>query len=144
MGVFEHIGNLTKSFEKISTFLQPNGLVFMHIISSKLPHNIFNPFINKYIFPRARAWHYDMIPSCDRHLKTVARWFINGSNYSQTLQAWLHNFDRSQNFVKDLDYRMNYDRFRRLWRLYLMCCIAHFDGCKGEILGNGQYLMVRA
>ncbi|WP_036484881.1 class I SAM-dependent methyltransferase [Myxosarcina sp. GI1] len=142
LGVFEHIGNLTKSFEKISSFLQPNGLVFMHIISTKLPHNIFNPFIEKYIFPRARVWHYDMIPSCDRHLKTVERWFLNGSNYSKTLQAWLNNFDRSQNFVKDLDYGMSYARFRRLWRLYLMCCIAHFDGCQGEVLGNGQYLMV--
>lgn len=144
LGVFEHVGNLTKSFEKISSFLKPDGQVFMHIISTKLPHNIFNPFLNKYIFPRARVWHHDTIPSCNRDLKTVERWFLNGSNYYQTLKAWLDNFDRSQNRIKDLDYGINYHRFRRMWRLYLLLVAAHFHAGKGEILGNGQYLMVRS
>ena len=142
LGVFEHIGNLTKSFEKISSFLTADGQVFIHIFSTKLPHNIWNPFINKYIFPRARVWHYDMIPSCDRHLKTVDKWFINGSNYCRTLQAWLKNFDHSQDQIKELDYGINYHRFRRIWRLYLLWCSAYFNACQGEILGNGQYLMV--
>lgn len=144
LGVFEHIGNLTKSFAKLNSFLQPEGKVFIHIIATKLPHNIFDPFLNKYIFPRARAWHYEMIPSCDRHLKTVESWFLKGSNYAQTLQAWLKNFDRSQDLIKNLDYGMDFNRFRRMWRLYLLLLIAYFSACGGKFLGNGQYLMVRA
>ncbi|MGF1540341.1 MAG: class I SAM-dependent methyltransferase [Pleurocapsa sp.] len=153
LGVFEHIGNLTQSFEKISSFLQADGRVFIHIISVKLPHNIGNPFIDKYIFPRARVWHYEMIPSgdlgCseapgDRHLKTIDRWFLNGSNYARTLQAWLDNFDRTQDKIKTLNYSMDYQRFRRMWRLYLILCNAYFNAGQGEILGNGQYLMVHS
>jgi cyclopropane-fatty-acyl-phospholipid synthase len=142
LGVFEHIGNLTKSLKKIASFLEVDGQVFIHIITVRLPHNIGDIYLDKYIFPRGRIWHEKMIPSCNSHLKTIQHWFINGSNYSQTLQAWLKNFDYYQEQIKDLDYGMNYDRFRRMWRLYLQLCIAYFDACQGEILGNGQYLMV--
>jgi cyclopropane-fatty-acyl-phospholipid synthase len=102
---------------------------------------MFNPFINKYIFPRARVWHYDVIPSCDRDLKTIAKWFLNGSNYLKTLKNWLKNFDDNQEKIKTLDYGMDYQKFRRMWRLYLILCIALFDACNGEVLGNGQYLL---
>lgn len=144
IGLFEHIGNLTQSLKKISSFLKADGQVFVHIISINFPHNMWNPFLDKYIFPRARVWHSQMIPSCDRDLKTVDQWFINGSNYSQTLQVWLKNFDRHQEQIKNLNYGMNYPRFRRMWRLYLLLCIAHFDAGDGKILGNAQYKMVHS
>lgn len=144
IGFFEHVGNLTKSFAKIAEFLQENGRVFVHIISTRLPHNAWSPFLNKYIFPKARIWHYDAVPLCDRDLKTIERWFINGSNYSKTLQSWLKNFDANQTPIKNLNYGMNYAQFRRIWRLYLLWCMAYFDSCGGEVLGNGQYLLVKA
>ncbi len=143
IGVFEHIGNLTKALEKIASFLQDNGRVFIHIISIRLAHNMYDPFINKYIFPRARIWHYDQIPLRDRQLKTVDRWYMNGCNYAKTLRSWLKNFDANQDKIKTLNYGMDYARFRRMWRLYLLLCIAYFDACNGEVLGNGQYLLVR-
>lgn len=141
-GVFEHIGNLTKSFAKLASFLKDDGKVFIHIISTTFPDNITNPFIDKYIFPNMRVWSYDAIPTINKNLKTINKWFLNGVNYSKTLKSWLRNFDQNQERIKDLNYGMSYTKFRRLWRLYLLLCIAHFDGCNGEILGNGQYLLV--
>jgi cyclopropane-fatty-acyl-phospholipid synthase len=144
IGFFEHVGNLTKSFAKIAELLKENGRLFLHIISIRLPHNIHSPFLNKYIFPKGRVWHYDAVPLRDRDLKTIDKWFINGANYSQTLQSWLKNFDANQASIKNLNYGMDYAQFRRIWRLYLLWCIAYFDSCDGEVLGNGQYLMVKA
>ena len=144
LGVFEHIGNLTKSFQKLAAFLKDKGKVFIHIISLRLPNNGANPFLNKYIFPNMRVWNYDAIPSCDRDLKTIDKWFMNGENYSKTLKQWLNNFDRNQKKIKTLEYGIEYAKFRRIWRLYLLWCIAYFESCQGEILGNGQYLMVRS
>jgi len=141
-GVLEHIGNLTNTLEKIGSFVEDNGRVFIHIISARLPHNIWDPFINKYIFPKARVWHYDQIPSLDRRLKTINKWYINGSNYARTLRSWLNNFDANQDQIKTLNYGMNYGQFCRMWRLYLLLCIAYFEACNGEVLGNGQYLLV--
>lgn len=142
IGLFEHVGNLTESFQKLASFLKDDGKVFIHIIITSLADNITHPFIDKYIFPKMRVWSYDVIPKINKDLKTINRWYLNGANYSKTLRNWLSNFDQNQAKVKDLNYGMNYAKFRRLWRLYLLLCIHHFDGCDGQILGNGQYLLV--
>jgi cyclopropane-fatty-acyl-phospholipid synthase len=144
IGLFEHIGNLTKSFQKLADLLKDDGKVLIHIITTRLPYNITIPFIDKYIFPNGRVWSYDVIPKINQDLKTINRWYLNGANYSKTLKNWLTNFDQNQAKVKDLNYGMNYANFRRLWRLYLLLCIHHFDGCDGQILGNGQYLLVHS
>jgi cyclopropane-fatty-acyl-phospholipid synthase len=45
---------------------------------------------------------------------------MNGINYHKTLTAWLERFDDSQEIVKHLDYGMDYAKFRRIWRFYLL------------------------
>ncbi len=144
LGAFEHIGNLTKSLAKIASFLKPEGKVLIHIFSVRLPNNIMAPFIHKYIFPYARVWQYDFIPSCNKDLKTIDTWYMNGMNYAQTFRTWLKNFDDNQDVIKTLDFGMDYLRFRRMWRLYLLWCIAYFEAGQGNFLGNGQYLMVHS
>ena len=142
IGLLEHIGNLTNTLEKIASFLQDHGRVFIHIISIRLPHNMYDPFINKYIFPKARIWHFEQIPQRAQKLKTVNKWYMNGFNYAKTLTSWLKDFDANQDKIKTLHYGMDYGQFRRMWRLYLLWCIAYFEACNGEVLGNGQYLLV--
>jgi cyclopropane-fatty-acyl-phospholipid synthase len=144
IGMFEHVANLTKAFQNLASLLKEKGKVFIHIITIRTPNNVFSPFLHKYVFPYARIWNHDVIPSRNKDMKTIQRWYLNGSNYSKTLVKWLQNFDENQAIIKDLDYGMNYAKFRRIWRLYLIWCICYFDSCDGEILGNGQYLMVPA
>lgn len=141
IGLFEHIGNFTNGLKKVESFLKPKGKVFFHLISSKLPHTIMILYLEKYIFPRARGWSYHNIPPVNPNFKLEDKWFHNGRNYAQTLQAWLDNFDQNQEYLKTLDYGMNYAKFRRIWRLYLILCIAIFEACNGEILGNTQFLL---
>lgn len=142
IGVFCHVGNLTQSFQKLATFLKDDGKVFIHIITVRTPNNISSAFTHKYIFPHGRFWNYDAVPSHNRDLKTIKRWYLNGSNYSQTFANWLKNFDDNQATVKDLNYGMDYAKFRRMWRFYLLWFVRNFASCDGEYNGNGQYLMV--
>jgi cyclopropane-fatty-acyl-phospholipid synthase len=144
IGLFEHIGNLSKSFQKLASILKENGQVFIHFISIRFPHNAYSPFLNKYIFPNVRIRHYDAVPLCNQDLQTINRWYLNGANYSKTLKVWLKNFDENQEKIKTLDYGIDYVKFRRIWRLYLLWCMAYFDSCDGTILGNAQYLMTHA
>jgi cyclopropane-fatty-acyl-phospholipid synthase len=144
IGVFCHVGNLTKTFQKLASFLKDNGKVFIHIITVRIPNNMSSVYTHKYIFPHGRYWNNDAVPSHNQHLKTIERWYINGSNYSKTLANWLHNFDENQASVKDLNYGMDYAKFRRIWRFYLIWFVANFASCDGEYNGNGQYLMVHA
>jgi cyclopropane-fatty-acyl-phospholipid synthase len=144
IGVFCHVGNLTKSFQKLASFLKDNGRVFIHIITVRIPNNMSSVYTHKYIFPHGRYWNYDAVPSHNKDLRTIDRWYLNGTNYSQTIANWLHNFDDNQATVKDLNYGMDYAKFRRIWRFYLIWFVANFASCDGEYNGNGQYLMVHA
>jgi cyclopropane-fatty-acyl-phospholipid synthase len=144
IGVFEHVGNLTNALKKLATFLKPDGKCFIHIITVRLPHHVSSAFTHKYIFPHGRYWKYEAIPSCNQDLKTVQSWYLNGTNYSKTFAAWLDNFDHSYDAVKNLEYGMDFAKFRRMWRFYLIWFIANFASCDGEINGNGQFLMVHA
>ncbi len=144
IGVFEHVGNLTNAFQKLASFLKSNGKVFIHIITVRIPNNMSSGFTHKYIFPHGRYWNYDVVPSHNRDLKTVSRWYVNGMNYHKTLTAWLQRFDDAQERVRLLDYGMDYTKFRRIWRFYLLLLGTIFATCDGEYNGNGQYLMTHA
>jgi cyclopropane-fatty-acyl-phospholipid synthase len=144
IGVFCHVGNLTKTFRKLASFLKDNGKVFIHIITVRIPNNMSSVYTHKYIFPHGRYWNNDAVPSHNKDLKTIEKWYLNGNNYSQTLANWLRNFDDNQASIKDLNYGMDYAKFRRIWRFYLMWFVANFASCDGEYNGNGQYLMVHA
>ena len=60
-------------------------------------------------------------------------------NYFTTGVTWLKNFDDSYEYVKDLDYGMEFAKFRRIWRFYLIFLSSMFSSCDGEINGNGQF-----
>jgi len=141
IGVFSHIGNLTNAFQKLSSLLNSDGKVLIHIITARLPNNMSSGFTHKYIFPHGRYWNYAAIPSHNRDLTTINQWYLNGLNYHHTMTAWLQRFDEAQASIKSLDYGMDYAKFRRIWRFYLIMLGTIFATCDGEYNGNGQYLM---
>ena len=144
VGVLCHVGNLTALFQKLASLIKNDGKVLIHIITVKIPNNMSSGFTHKYIFPHGRYWNHDAIPGCNRDLKTIKRWYINGNNYHKTLKEWLARFDASQDLVRNLDYGMDYARFRRLWRFYLLMLGTIFATCDGEYNGNGNYLLTHA
>ncbi len=144
VGVFCHVGNITNAFKKLATFLAPDGKFFLHIITVRTPNNISSVYTHKYIFPHGRYWSFDAIPSYNQDLKTVKRWYLNGINYSKTFATWLKNFDDSYSETRSLDYGIDPDKFRRIWRFYLIWFVANFASCDGEINGNGQFLLVHS
>ena len=144
VGVCCHVGNLTQLFEKLATILRPGGKLLIHIITVRIPNNMSSGYTHKYIFPHGRYWNHDAVPGCNRDLKTVQRWYMNGINYHKTLADWLNRFDASQAVVSRLDYGMDYAKFRRIWRFYLLMLGTIFETCDGEYNGNGQYLLTHA
>ena len=73
----------------------------------------------------------------------IDRWYLSGMNDRKTFTAWLNRFDDAQENVKSLDYGMDYTKFRRIWRFYLLILGTSFATCDGEYNGNGQYLMTK-
>jgi cyclopropane-fatty-acyl-phospholipid synthase len=144
VGVLCHVGNLTGTLQRFASCLAPDGKALVHVITVRLPNNMSSGFTHKYIFPHGRYWNHDAIPSHSRDMKTIDRWYLNGMNYHHTLTQWLQRFDATQESVRTLDYGMDYERFRRIWRFYLLLLGTIFASCDGEYNGNGQYLLVHS
>lgn len=141
VGVLCHVGNLTALLQKFAQLLHSNGKALIHIITARIPSNMSSGFTHKYIFPHGRYWNHDAIPSHNTDLKTIKRWYISGNNYHKTMAEWLARFDGSQHLVSGLDYGMDYAKFRRIWRFYLLLLGTTFANCDGAYNGNGNYLL---
>ena len=124
VGMFEHVGlkNYRDYFSVARRSLTGAGMFLLHTIGIAKSGQAANPWINKYIFPNG------VIPSAAEIARTVEPYFLIedwhnfGSDYDQTLMAWLARFDDAWPQLAE-----RYDeRFRRMWRYYLMICAGAF------------------
>lgn len=88
--------------------------------------------IRTFIFPGG------MLPSPSRFRQEsekaglrVTDQFEFGEDYALTLTHWLNNFDARIREVKALGFD---ERFIRLWRFYLSCCIASFRHGRTDVM----------
>lgn len=122
-------------FEAVSASLKTGGKAVIQTIT--IDHEHFDTyrktpgFIQLYIFPGG------MLPSPQKFREVAAKKalsivddFAFGQDYAQTLQAWLHQFDR----VKEQVMQLGFDEdFIKLWRFYLSYCIAGFTAKRTDV-----------
>lgn len=123
-------------FSKIKSLLNKNGKAVIQTITIK--DNYFEQYrksgdaIRSFIFPGG------MLPSparfCEESAKAglaVTDSFAFGKDYAHTMQHWLEGFEARIENVKSLGFD---DRFIRLWRFYLTCCIASFTIGRTDVM----------
>ncbi|PRD67133.1 cyclopropane fatty acyl phospholipid synthase [Malikia granosa] len=124
VGMFEHVGpkNYRSYFELARRHLREDGLFLLHSIGKNRPGGANDPWIEKYIFPNGR------LPSVGELTRAAEREFVLedlhnfGADYDRTLMAWLERFDAAWPRLQP-----RYpERFRRMWRYYLMACAGGF------------------
>lgn len=128
IGLFEHVGEKHyKSYMKtVWRCLKPEGIAFIHTNGLAVSHKLFNPWINKYIFP------YGMMPSIKQIAEAAERLFIIedihniGTDYIQTLRSWWFNCHQSYTHGP-LRFSSRYGpKFWRMWKFYLLFSAASF------------------
>ncbi|WOO41534.1 SAM-dependent methyltransferase [Rubellicoccus peritrichatus] len=146
IGVMEHIANLVRANQKIASMLTPDGFVFHHYITyrpyrkdQQRPRQ--NGFINQCIFPGGRNRAFSEQVNHPEPFELISKWFMKGTNYRQTVEAWLNNFQKNR---KRIAVETGLDRSTlKLWDFYLRCSISIFKLNAGKTYGNGQYLLAR-
>jgi cyclopropane-fatty-acyl-phospholipid synthase len=128
IGVLEHAGRgqLDEVLGAHAAFLKPGGLGMLHFIGHAGPGDT-DYFIREYIFPG--GW----IPALAEVVHALER---NGCeildvenlrrHYALTLDEWARRFDRNWERIHALDPRSFDERFRRIWRTYLIGCAEMF------------------
>lgn len=122
IGVLEHAGKhqLKDVVAAHARFLKPGGLGVLHFISHVGQFET-EFFIRKHVFPG--GW----IPSLADTLLAMEECGLEvidienlRRHYVLTLDAWAERFDRNWEHIRKLDPRKFDERFRRIWRTYLI------------------------
>ena len=123
VGMMEHVGprNLGEFFKVCDRLLAPDGMMLHHTIGVLRTKSYTNAWIDKYIFPGG------VLPSLTQLAKAAEpAWVAEdvhnfGPDYDRTLMAWHANIDARWDDLPAYD-----ERFRRMWRFYLLSCAAAF------------------
>lgn len=124
LGMFEHVGykNYGTFFEVVRRSLEPDGLFLLHTIGTDRTAHAGDPWLNKYIFPNGMLPSPTQIGRAAEGRFVLEDWHNFGPYYDLTARAWYANFERHWPELKK-----RYDeRFRRMWRYYLLSCAGAF------------------
>lgn len=125
IGMFEHVGykNYPTMMKVIREVLVDDGLCLLHTIGSNTSRQSYDPWMNDNVFPNA------MLPSvaqigeaCEGRL-VIEDLHNFGPDYDRTLMAWNERFEAGWSELRGAKYD---DRFRRMWRCFLLVCAGLF------------------
>ena len=132
IGMFEHVGprNYRTFFELARRVLVvDDGLLLLHTIGGLSSQQSIDPWIGRYIFPNA------VLPSTSQIARAAEALFVLedlhnfGADYDCTLMAWHANFESAWPLLRD---RFG-ERFRRMWRYYLLTCAGIFRARRNQL-----------
>jgi cyclopropane-fatty-acyl-phospholipid synthase len=131
MGMIEHVGNKNYNtlMNVVERCLLPGGLFLLHSIGSNASRNHPDPWLAKYIFPNSKVPSAKEIIAAIEDKFVMEDWHNFGADYDRTLMAWHENFEKGWEKL-----RAHYDeRFRRMWRYYLMSCAGAFRARRNQL-----------
>lgn len=128
IGVLEHAGRdqLKDVVQAHADFLKPGGLGLLHFIGH-VGRRDTELFIREHVFPG--GW----IPSLADAIVAMEECGLEivdienlRRHYVSTLDVWAERFDRNWDRIQALDPDKFNERFRRIWRTYLIGCAELF------------------
>lgn len=141
--MFEHVRNYRQLMRRISTWLKPDGLLFVHIFCHR---TLMYPFetqgednwMGRHFFTGGLMPAADTLLCFQNDLRFNRRWLLNGRHYAKTARAWLDRLDADRPGVVET---LNGDlRQLQRWRMFFMACeelFAFRHGCEWMV---GHYL----
>jgi len=126
--MFEHLNNWQEMLRRISSWVRPDGRVFIHVFthapSAYLTRAPGRPSASS---QRASCLPHDLLLHFQDELELRERWIVDGTHYSRTLAAWLERLDDNRQAALDVLRGVHGDeRSARValanWRLFLLSC----------------------
>lgn len=137
--MFEHMKNYQELLRRVSTWLKPQGKLFVHIFTHKEHAYHYevrseDDWMAKYFFTGGQMPSDDLLLYFQDHLKIDDHWCVSGSHYSRTSEAWLAKMDANREEILPLfaeTYgKENVVRWWVWWRLFFLAC-AELWGYRG-------------
>lgn len=150
--MFEHMRNYPALLKRISQWMAPDGLLFVHIFCHRnltYPFEVHGPndWMARHFFTGGLMPSQHLLPSFDCDLKVSRQWKVDGTHYQRTCEAWLRNLDHNKEEVLAL-FRETYGsseapRWIARWRIFFMACAELFGYQGGREWFVSHYSLVR-
>jgi cyclopropane-fatty-acyl-phospholipid synthase len=147
--MFEHMSNWRALLERVRSWLNRDGLLFIHVFTHRrapyrFDKNDKEDWIAQHFFTGGIMPSRELIHEFPDLFSIEAEWRWSGVHYARTAQDWLANFDRNANVVGAIlkqTYGANADLWSRRWRLFFIATAGLFSHADGDEWGVSHYLL---
>jgi len=133
--MFEHMRNYQSLLDKLASFLQPTGKLFVHIFTHRELSYLYevkdeSDWMSKYFFTGGVMPSDHLLLYFNDHFTINSHWRVSGMHYAKTSEAWLQNMDQHRNEIMPL-FEQTYGQANALqwwvyWRIFFMACAELF------------------
>jgi cyclopropane-fatty-acyl-phospholipid synthase len=151
--MFEHMKNYQALLARISRWLRPGGLLFVHIFTHRRIAYHFvardeTDWMARYFFTGGQMPSHGLLAHFQDSLSLVSDWKVSGTHYQRTAEAWLRNMDSHRREIMPL-FRETYgprqaERWWSYWRVFYMSCAELWGYRGGEEWIVSHYLFSKA
>lgn len=147
--MFEHMRNYEQLLRKISSWLKPEGKLFVHIFCHRdyaytFETNGEDNWMGRYFFSGGIMPSDDLLLHFQDDVILEDRWRVSGMHYEQTANHWLSNLDARKTTVIPLLEQTYGSKEAQIWfqrwRMFLMACSELFAFRNGQEWRVAHYL----
>jgi cyclopropane fatty-acyl-phospholipid synthase-like methyltransferase len=123
--MFEHMRNWKELLRRISTWLKPDGKLFVHVFTHRrVAYRFHDTWASERFFTAGTMPSHELMLRFADDFVVRERWAVDGSHYARTLRAWLDRFDEQLDLAH-LILRAQYGeqeakRLVATWRLFFI------------------------
>jgi cyclopropane-fatty-acyl-phospholipid synthase len=147
--MFEHMSNWPSLLRRARRWLQPDGLMFLHVFTHRTTPYRFDradkaDWIAQHFFTGGIMPSHGLLRVLDVPFTVAEDWRWSGDHYRRTAELWLHNYDANVAAIGSI-LRQVYGRdaalWGRRWRLFFLATAGLFGACGGAEWGISHYAL---
>ncbi len=129
--MFEHMRNYQTLMQKLSSFLNDDGKMFIHIFTHQHLSYFYevkddSDWMSKYFFTGGIMPSDHLLLYFPDHFKIEKHWRVSGQHYQKTSEAWLAKMDSNKAEIMQLFAETygeeNKTKWWVYWRIFFMAC----------------------